>query len=105
MTLPLFAVFDAYYDPLLKTEVKSYKEQEKLAKNFRSPDHPDGLGFINDNGKWRREMKHIRKNIEDYKAAKFGGRYKPGMKARFDEKVGDFVPLHGTRKRKLYSFG
>lgn len=91
------AVFDAYFDPTLKKYVSSYREQEKEGRKFKTPEHPDGLTLINDNKKFIREMKYVKKHKEDYKAATSPG-YKPGDKYYNPNRP------DAMRPRKLYFY-
>lgn len=59
-------VFDAGYDPTLKKEITSFYQQEKEMKKFRSKDHPKGLVFAQDNHKFMKRLKDIKKNKPDY---------------------------------------
>lgn len=103
--------FEPHYAPELKQMVYSWKDAEKKAKAYRTPDHPNGLVLTNDNKRFLSEMKHIRRNREDYIQQCYakggmkkdgrgvweresGVRYKPGaMKGkRFDESSRTFIP-------------
>lgn len=59
-------VFDSYYDPSVGKYLSSYREQERVGRAYRTPQHPEGLSLVNDNKKFLAEMRNIRRHRLDY---------------------------------------
>lgn len=59
-------VFDAYYDPTIGKHLSSYKQQEIEGRKHITPQHPNGLSLVNENKKFLKEMRNIRKHRLDY---------------------------------------
>ena len=100
-------VFDAYYDPLLKREIKSWKEQREAGEKFRSDDHKEGLSLHEDTP-YHKELTYIRKHKEDFRQEthkKQGIKYQPGSGGKWNDTKHDFVDSRGNSlsNRKYFS--
>lgn len=69
--------FEPFFDPVLRTRITSYTQQDKEMKRHRSPSHPEGLMRASDDRKFIQECKHIRRHREEWKEANRQG-YKAG---------------------------
>lgn len=74
--------FEPYYDRVLRTEVRSERQKERLVKKFKSNGHPDGLYNVRDDKKFMREMAYIQKHREEYKSIS-----QPGYKPRTESEI------------------
>jgi hypothetical protein len=86
--------YDAGWDPTLKCYVSSWKDAEKKARAFRSPQHPEGFVLAQDNKKFIKKCKDIVKNREDHiqeAYAKDGISYKKGSDSRWSDEKQCFV--------------
>lgn len=86
--------FEPHYCPTLKKYLTSWAHQEREAKKFRSPRHPEGLVLANDNKKLIKKCKEIVKNREEIikeTYAKDGINYPKGENVNYSDQKGCFV--------------
>jgi len=72
----------------------SFSQQEREAKKFRSPQHPEGFVMANDNHKFIKNCKNIHKNREDIIEKTYaddGIKYPKGKNVNWSEDKGVFV--------------
>lgn len=85
------AIFDSYFDSRFGKEVTSYRQQEKEGKAWKTAEHPDGLMLINDDKKFMKECRHLKKHKEEYRVANMpyykGGDMKRGYTVDDPERV------------------
>lgn len=96
--------FEPHFCPTIKQYVNSWSDQEKKAKAFRSPDHPEGFTLLQGNKSYMSHLKKVYKNREEIKAtqyAKDGLKYPKGKDAYFHPQENRFV--NKTSKQPLDS--
>ena len=76
--------FEPYYDRVLGATVTSQRQKEKLMKAHRSKAHPMGLYDVRDDKKFLKEMEHIQRHREEYKASTMPG-YRPKTAREIEE--------------------
>ena len=101
--------YQAGYDPTLKQYVSSWKDAEKKAKAFRSPQHPEGFIIAQGNKPFIKRCKDTVKNREEIikdTYAKDGINYKTGSDCHWSDskqcfvKRGTDIPISSKMKAK-----
>lgn len=104
--------FDTYFNDTLGCEVGSWSDLERKAKKCKSVKHKDGFHIVENNSKFMKEMRNVRKHREDYVQEtykKSGIDYKPGSNFGWSESKKSFIrrgddPRNPSRPGRVYSF-
>lgn len=86
--------FEPHFCHTIKQWVGSWSDQEKKAKAFRSPQHPEGFVLVQDNKRFLKECKDTVKNREDIIHKTYsddGINYKRGSNVNWSDEKGCFV--------------
>jgi hypothetical protein len=92
--------FNSGWCDTLKCEVTSWKDQAKKAREHRSRSHPQGFVFAQDDKRWLKELKNIRRYKGDYMKSELPGFHTSEIKKPYNSERPD---IHRTGKR-VYSF-
>lgn len=100
--------FEPHYCPTLKKYLTSWTHQEREAKNFRSPKHPEGFVMANDNHKLLKEFKNTHKNREDVISKAYaddGIKYPKGKNVNWSDEHKTFIDRESKEivGRKVHS--